>query len=178
MKSYPLDMQGLPLEFYKRSDGETIAVLLQDLAYYTSKGCIVVPKGFESDGCSMPRFFWRLFGHPFDMQYLREAILHDWLYKTQIFDLETADLLSRATADLLFREELQKSAQFARDTVKMQVLEDYPSIPDRDLDREYKARLANIKILSDWKIACIYRGLRWGGWKAWNDHKKAKEKEK
>jgi hypothetical protein len=161
-------MQGLPVSPYRRADGETVVVLYADMAYYTSKGCIVVPKGFESDGCSMPRFFWRLFGHPFDMQYLREAILHDYLYKMQIFD--------RKTADLIFREELQKSAQFARDAVRMQILEDYPSIPDRDLDREYKARLANIKILSDWKISCIYRGLRWGGWKAWNEHKKAKEK--
>ena len=170
MESYPLDMQGLPVSPYRRADGETVVVLYADMAYYTSKGCIVVPKGFESDGCSMPRFFWRVFGHPFDMQYLREAILHDYLYKMQIFD--------RKTADLIFREELQKSAQFARDTVKMQILEDYPSIPDRDLDREYKERLSNIKILSDWKISCIYRGLRWGGWKAWNEHKKAKEMEK
>jgi len=167
MKSYPLDMQGLPVSPYRRADGETVVVLYADMAYYTSKGLIVVPKGFESDGCSMPRFFWRLFGHPFDMQYLREAILHDFLYKTQPFD--------RQTADQLFREELQRSADFSRDTVKMQVLEDYPSIPDRDLDREYKDRIANIKILSNFTIACIYRGLRLGGWKAWNDHKKAKE---
>ena len=170
MESYPLDMQGLPVSPYRRADGETVVVLYADMAYYTSKGCIVVPKGFESDGCSMPRFFWRVFGHPFDMQYLREAILHDYLYKMQIFD--------RKTADLIFREELQKSAQFARDTVKMQILEDYPSIPDRDLDREYKERMANVRVLSDWKIACIHRGLRWGGWKAWNEHKKAKEMEK
>ena len=170
MIAHPIDEQGLPLTFYKRHDGETVAVLQTDMAYYTSKGQILVPKGFESDGCSMPRFFWRLFGHPFDMQYLREAILHDYLYKTQIFD--------RKVADQIFREELQKSAQFARDTVRMQILEDLPSIPDRDLDREYKARLANVRILSDWKIACIYRGLRLGGWKAWNEHKKAKEKEK
>ena len=170
MESYPLDMQGLPVSPYRRADGETVVVLYADMAYYTSKGCIVVPKGFESDGCSMPRFFWRIFGHPFLMQYLREAILHDYLYKTQIFD--------RKTADLIFREEMQKSAQFARDTVRMQILEDYPSIPDRDLDREYKARMANVRVLSDWKISCIYRGLRLGGWKAWNEHKKAKEKEK
>jgi len=168
MEAHPIDEQGLPLIFYKRlDDGETVAVLQKDMAYYTSKGQIVVPKGFESDGCSMPRFFWRLFGHPFDMQYLREAILHDYLYKTQQFD--------RKTADMIFREELQKSAQFARDTVKMQVLEDYPSIPDRDLDREYKERMANVRVLSNAKITSIYYGLRWGGWKAWNEHKKAKE---
>jgi len=84
-------------------------------------------------------------------------------------------MFDRKTADLIFREELQKSAQFARDTVRMQILEDYPSIPDRDLDREYKARMANVRVLSDAKITAIYYGLRWGGWKAWNEHKKAKE---
>ena len=167
MEAHPIDEQGLPLIFYKRDDGETVAVLQKDMAYYTSKGLILVPKGFESDGCSMPRFFWRIFGHPFDMQYLREAILHDWLYKMQMFN--------RKVADTIFREELEKSAQFARDTVKMQVLEDYPSITDRDLDREYKARMANVRVLSDAKITAIYYGLRWGGWKAWNEHKKAKE---
>lgn len=167
MKSYPLDMQALPVSPYKRADGETVVVLYAEMAYYTSKGIIVVPKGFESDGCSMPRFFWRLFGHPFDMQYLREAILHDYLYKTQIFD--------RETADLLFREEMEKSAHFFKDTIKMQILEENPEISYKDLNKEYKRRLKKVKVLSDWKIACIYRGLRLGGWKAWNDHKKAKE---
>ena len=170
MIAHPIDEQGLPLIFYKRHDGETVAVLQKDMAYYTSKGQILVPKGFESDGCSMPRFFWRVFGHPFDMQYLREAILHDYLYKTQIFD--------RKTADLIFREEMQKSAQFARDTVRMQILDENPTAEDWQLDKEYKARMANVRVLSDWKISCIYRGLQWGGWKAWNEHKKAKEKEK
>ena len=98
MEAHPIDEQGLPLIFYKRNDGETVAVLQTDMAYYTSKGLILVPKGFESDGCSMPRFFWRVFGHPFDMQYLREAILHDWLYKTQ--------MCNRKVADTIFREEL------------------------------------------------------------------------
>ena len=103
MEAHPIDEQGLPVIFYKRKDGESVAVLQKDMAYYTSKGQILVPKGFESDGCSMPRFFWRVFGHPFDMQYLREAILHDYLYKEQQLD--------RKTADLIFREEMQKSAQ-------------------------------------------------------------------
>jgi hypothetical protein len=168
MESYFLGMQELPVSPYWRADGETVVVLYADMAYYTSRGLIVVPKGFESDGCSMPRFFWRLFGHPFQMEYLREAILHDWLYKTQIFD--------RATADLLFREEMEKSAHFFKDTIKMQILEENPEISYKDLNKEYKRRLKKVKVLSDWKIACIHRGLRLGGWKAWNDHKKAKEK--
>jgi hypothetical protein len=38
--------------------------------------------------------------------------------------------------------------------------------------------MANVRVLSDAKITAIYYGLRLGGWKAWNDNKKAKEKEK
>ena len=57
----------------------------------------------------------------------------------------------------------------------MQILDENPTAEDWQLDKEYKRRLKEVKVLSDWKIACIHRGLRWGGWKAWNDHKKAKE---
>ena len=96
------DTQGLPLAFYLRQDGETVAVLLEDIVYDAGPlGRIVVPKGFESDGCSLPRFFWRMIGHPFDMRYLREAILHDWLYRYQPCD--------RRTADKIFREAMAGS---------------------------------------------------------------------
>ena len=75
----------------------TVVMILHDIAYITAQlGPITVPRGFESDGCSMPRLFWRMIGHPFDMRYLREAILHDWLYRYQPCDRKTADLIFRA----------------------------------------------------------------------------------
>lgn len=75
----------------------TVVMILHDIAYITAQlGPITVPRGFESDGCSMPRLFWRTFGHPFDMRYLREAILHDWLYRYQPCDRKTADRIFRA----------------------------------------------------------------------------------
>jgi hypothetical protein len=96
------DAQGLPLTFYKDGRRGTVAVLQEDIAYDAGPlGRIVVPAGFESDGCSLPRFFWRLIGHPFDMAYLREAILHDWLYRYQPCD--------RRTADKIFREAMAGS---------------------------------------------------------------------
>lgn len=86
------DAQGLPVTFYLRRDGETIVVLQEDIVYDAGPlGRVTVPKGFESDGCSLPRLFWRMIGHPFDMAYLREAILHDWLYRYQPCDRRTAD---------------------------------------------------------------------------------------
>lgn len=96
--------QGLPVEFLYR-DGQTIVRLLEPITCHTIAGPITVPAGFESDGCSMPRYFWRLFGHPFDMRYLREAILHDWLYWMQSF--------SRAESDDIFRISLHISGRLA-----------------------------------------------------------------
>lgn len=90
------DHQGLPVLFLLR-DGGTVVMILRDIAYTTAElGPVVVPRGFESDGCSMPRLFWRLLGHPFDMMYLREAVLHDWLYRSQPCDRKTADRIFRA----------------------------------------------------------------------------------
>lgn len=47
---------------------------------------IVVPKGFITDGASIPSAFW---GWPFDLSpwgaYAKAAVLHDWLYAQQNF---------------------------------------------------------------------------------------------
>lgn len=39
-----------------------------------------VPRGFICDGASVPRFFWRLLGHPFDNHHLKPGIRHDYGY--------------------------------------------------------------------------------------------------
>lgn len=85
---------GLPVVLCLEDDGTTVVRTLRPLYYQTALGLVVVPENFRSDGASMPRLFWRLIGHPFQMQYLREAILHDWLYRTQP--------CSRALADRIF----------------------------------------------------------------------------
>ena len=87
---------GLPVVLCLEDDGTTVVRTLRPLYYQTAIGLVVVPENFRSDGASMPRLFWRLIGHPFQMQYLREAILHDWLYRTQP--------CSRALADRIFYE--------------------------------------------------------------------------
>lgn len=87
---------GLPVVLCLEDDGTTVVRTLRSLYYQTALGLVVVPENFRSDGASMPRLFWRLIGHPFQMQYLREAILHDWLYRTQP--------CSRALADRIFYE--------------------------------------------------------------------------
>jgi hypothetical protein len=43
---------------------------------------LVVPKGFESDGASVPRAFWRVVFPSSDTQALRAAFAHDFVYRT------------------------------------------------------------------------------------------------
>lgn len=41
-----------------------------------------VPRGFESDGASVPRLFWRLIFPTIDPKALRASIAHDYIYRT------------------------------------------------------------------------------------------------
>lgn len=41
---------------------------------------ICIPKGFVSDGASVPRFFWRLLSPPIYPVTLAPSIVHDYLY--------------------------------------------------------------------------------------------------
>lgn len=41
-----------------------------------------ISEGFESDGASVPRFFWRLVFPPLDEKALRAGTAHDFVYRT------------------------------------------------------------------------------------------------
>ncbi len=62
-------------------EGESDALLMEDwhiadVANFT----FCVPAGTETDGASIPRFLWRLCGHPLETPRVYAAMLHDWLY--------------------------------------------------------------------------------------------------
>ncbi len=38
---------------------------------------LVCPKYMSTDGASIPRFFWRIVGHPMTASYVRAAVIHD-----------------------------------------------------------------------------------------------------
>lgn len=59
-----------------------------------------VPKGFETDGASIPRFAWITTGTPFDPKHIRAAVLHDFMYQ--------AGIVERKAADDLFRQMLRE----------------------------------------------------------------------
>ena len=50
-----------------------------------------IPKGFITDGGSIPRFFWRIIGAPTDPQTCGAYIKHDWKYQTACVPREQAD---------------------------------------------------------------------------------------
>lgn len=58
-----------------------------------------VPRGFITDGASLPRLLWRVFGHPLDPRTIGPAICHDFAYQT--------GCIPRKCADANFREDLR-----------------------------------------------------------------------
>jgi len=60
-----------------------------------------VPAGFRTDGASIPRFLWRICGHPMATRRFPAAVIHDWLYET-LPDLS----VSREYADGQYRAAL------------------------------------------------------------------------
>jgi hypothetical protein len=71
------------LDYKPLSDGGKYdkVELTTDLKYLDEKTnkVFVVPKGFISDGASIPKFVWSLAGSPLSGGYLPAAFLHDYL---------------------------------------------------------------------------------------------------
>ena len=85
--------------FYR--NGSLVIRMLLAFRYLTSYkgGTVKIPAGFLSDGASIPRVFWGIFS-PFG-EYLKAALVHDFLYSKDSTDLFPCD---RLTADLIFKE--------------------------------------------------------------------------
>ena len=60
--------------------GETEAVLMEDWTVEVCGYRFTVPAGATTDGASIPRFLWRVCGHPLESPRLYAALLHDWIY--------------------------------------------------------------------------------------------------
>ena len=60
------------------------------IGYEGSNNVIIVPKGFITDGASIPRIFWTIVGHPFS-EFAQAAVLHDFLYDRRIYTRKRSD---------------------------------------------------------------------------------------
>ena len=65
------------------------------------KVVVHVMPGFRTDGASIPRLLWFIFGSPYDPDIMAAAIAHDALYRGEI--------VPRKDADRIFSDMMEKS---------------------------------------------------------------------
>ncbi len=97
------------------NDGFKHWKLEQDLKVNTSQGVVIIPKGFRTDGASIPKIFWPIIGHPFSGDFAVAAVVHDYLYTFQHG--------TRKDADQIFKELMIRYG-----TYKWKVKLMYPSV--------------------------------------------------
>ena len=80
---------------------------------------LVIPESFIFDGASIPRFFWRIVGHPYKPRFVVAAIPHDalfgaideriqiWIDGRLVSSEEASEFFTREVTDLLFKYLLQ-----------------------------------------------------------------------
>ena len=78
-------LKGLVIEIHSEDERGNVCTLQNrhGLLIKWNGERLLVPRGFESDGASVPRLFWRLVFPTIDPQALRAAIAHDYIYRTQ-----------------------------------------------------------------------------------------------
>ena len=75
--------------------GNVLTVLYNYRVDYNGKS-FLIPRGFESDGASVPRLFWSIVFSPTDSHAATAGICHDWIYRDQ------PDGWTREEADRMF----------------------------------------------------------------------------
>lgn len=73
--------------------------LTEDFHVEIDCALIVVPKGFLTDGASIPRLLWRLCGHPMMTRRFPIAVTHDFIYAEGLG-------YTRKAADEIYRDGL------------------------------------------------------------------------
>lgn len=72
------------VEWLRGDESERKMKLLEDFIYIDPKGKKwVAPKGYATDGASIPQAFWTLVGGPFEGAYREAAVIHDWYCDTK-----------------------------------------------------------------------------------------------
>lgn len=125
---------------FRGEGSKTLIQLTQNLIYKSSdEEMYIVPKGFVSDGASIPKFAWSIVGHPFG-EYLESAVIHDYPYK--------------------FPDKWHKEYKNKRKRADWLLLDCMKS-----------------QCIKLWKRRIMYRAVRLGGWRFWNDKSVEMDKE-
>jgi len=86
------------MKFQPLAGGRKIR-LIEEYVEPTPIGDIKIPIGFETDGASIPRPLWPIFGPPIAGPYLRAAVVHDWLCDEAV---RNNDYSARLLSDAVF----------------------------------------------------------------------------
>lgn len=98
------------VETWRDASGRTVrgCRLLRPLHVRLPTGMVTVPRGYLSDGASVPRILWRLLSPPIDPVTLTPSIVHDWLY-----DHGAEIGMSRLEADAWYADALYRNGYAA-----------------------------------------------------------------
>lgn len=91
--------------------GEYKFRLFDKIEFENKNFTILVHKGFEFDGASIPRSLWSIYGCPFGGLYSQAACIHDALYATHLF--------SKAMSDRIFYEAMIRDGVERRTAIQM-----------------------------------------------------------
>ena len=69
---------------------------------------IKLDKGFTSDGCTIPRFLWNIFGCPHTPEYLPASLIHDYVLNHPETVNYNRNLSSRIFKQVLLNEGINK----------------------------------------------------------------------
>ena len=143
-----------------RSDDMGNVYTLKEPLYYRE---LTVPVGFRSDGASVPRFFWRLVFPPGDVQAMRAAFLHDFIYRTHPGGNVPLRNVAAAGADAPTRldREPRRDNGAARNTEA-----DVRWTRKKADDLFYDVLVADG--VPKWRARLAWAGVRIGGAAAWN----------
>lgn len=83
----------MKVDVHQEDERGNVYTLLEPLDYMN----LHIPAGFESDGASVPRFFWRAVFPPGDPKALHAAFVHDYIYRTH------PEGWTKEAADKIFR---------------------------------------------------------------------------
>ena len=76
--------------FYDFGRDKTMLRTLEEVTVIVDGESITIPEGFEFDGASIPRTFWRV-ETPIDGRYITAFCVHDYLYSTKQVSRKKAD---------------------------------------------------------------------------------------
>ncbi len=80
---------------------EGVLILLEDVEVEALGYKIIVKKGFDFDGASIPKLLWSIYGSPLNGNYVVASLIHDGLYASQ--------KVSKSISDKIFLDIMKQS---------------------------------------------------------------------